>query len=112
MLDDEWRNLVSERFPTRDLNETKVDWDRLKGRLRVGESVTGTVVARAPFGPWIDIGVGFPALMLITEVEGLTPERYKADDWCPIGSTITAVVGIFNEKAFVVRIWQKTPEYA
>jgi hypothetical protein len=55
------------------------------------------VFAKAPFGAWIDIGVGFPALLLIPEIAGLSPKQYQSDDWCPIGSEVTALIRGFND---------------
>jgi ribosomal protein S1 len=107
---DDWGLLLSKYFPARDPAEALPDWEKLKQRLLVGQSVTGTVVARAPFGAWVDIGVGFAALILIPNIAGLTPERYRLDDWCPIGTPITAVVGIYNDQAQKVRLWQVNPE--
>ena len=98
--------LVSARFPPRDPSRIQAEWESLKLRLNVGETVSGTIVAKAPFGAWIDIGFGFPALLLIPHVEGLTPERYRSDEWCPIGSTVTAVVGGFNDRDCQISVWQ------
>ncbi len=82
-------------------------WNVLKQRLSVGECVSGIVVAKAPFGAWVDIGVGFPALLEIITMAGLTPERYRADDWCPVGSEVEAFVGGFRDHAHQVGLWQK-----
>jgi hypothetical protein len=76
--------------------ERNADWDALKRRLTYGHSVAGTVVAKYHFGAWVDLGVGFPALLTITVIAGLTPERYRAGDWCPIGSEVRAFVGGFD----------------
>ncbi len=92
--------LVLERWPVRDKADAQGDWEILKQQLPVGQSVTGTVIAKAPFGAWLDIGVGFPALLLIPNVEGLTPERYRNDQWCPVGSTVRADVGWFDDGKF------------
>jgi hypothetical protein len=75
-------------------------------RLAVGQTVTGTVVAKSPFGAWIDLGVGFPALLEILVMEGLTPERYRADDWCPLGSEVTSFVGGFRDDGHQVGLRQ------
>ena len=51
----DWGRLLSERFPPRDAATARPEWDALKQRLAVGQTVTGTVVAKAPFGAWLDI---------------------------------------------------------
>ena len=63
----------------------------MKQRLAIDESVTGVVFARAHFGAWVDLGVGFPALLEIICIDGMTPERYQSGDWSPIGSEVTAI---------------------
>jgi ribosomal protein S1 len=105
----DWGPRLAERFPRRDGAEAQKEWEALKQLLAIGQSVTGTVVARAPFGAWVDIGVGFPALLEIICMEGMTPDRYRADDWCPLGSSVTATVGSFNNRNRQVGLWQIRP---
>lgn len=81
MMYSDWEQRLSERFPFPDAEEAEREWESLKDRLSPGQSVTGIVVTKAPFGAWLDIGVGFPALLEIVCIAGLTPERYQADDW-------------------------------
>jgi hypothetical protein len=102
----DWGRLLSEHFPTREPAAIEREWTALKRRLSAGETVSGTVVAKAPFGAWIDIGVGFPALLEIILMEGLTPELYRADEWCPLGSEVTAFVGGFRDHAHQIGLWQ------
>ena len=42
----------------------------MKAALVVGQPISGIVVARAPFGVWLDIGVPFPALLLVPDMPG------------------------------------------
>jgi hypothetical protein len=93
-------------FPGHRSPDRAADWEALKQRLAYGRSVTGTVVAKSPFGAWVDIGVGFPALLEIVVIAGLTPERYRAGDWCPVGSEVTAFVGGFRDSSHQVGLWQ------
>lgn len=93
-------------FPGHRSPDRTVDWEELKRRLTYGQTVTGTVVAKSPFGAWVDLGVGFPALLEIVVIAGLTPERYRAGDWCPVGSEITAFVGGFRNGSNQVELWQ------
>jgi hypothetical protein len=109
MLYEDWSRVVEERFPPREPIAVRNEWNALKQRLTSGQSVSGTVLAKAAFGAWLDIGVGFPALLLVPDAAGLTPEAYAADDWCPVGSALTVEVVLFNDDSFVVRVAQGTP---
>jgi ribosomal protein S1 len=104
-----WGRLLSERFPARDPAQAEREWLALQRHVAIGQSVTGTVVTKAPFGAWIDLGIGFPALLEINCIAGLTPEKYRADDWCPIGSEVTAFVGEFRDRGHQVYLWQVRP---
>jgi ribosomal protein S1 len=101
-----WGEVLLERFPPREAAKTEREWEAPKQRLSPGQSVTGVVIAKAHFGAWLDIGVGFPALLEIMSIAGLTPERYQADDWCPVGSEVTAQVGTFSDSSHQVYLWQ------
>ena len=55
----------------------------MRSGLQVGQAVSGTVIARAPFGVWLDIGVCFPALLVVTnmkraQVSWITFNEYPA----------------------------------
>lgn len=107
----DWGRLLSERFPFDEATEAEClrregEWVALQRRLAVGQSVTGTVFAKAPFGAWIDLDVGFPALLEIVCIAGLTPERYRADDWCPIGSQVAAFVSAFKDRGYQIGLMQ------
>jgi hypothetical protein len=104
---DEWPEILARRFPQRDSSQIELEWSLLKDRVAVWQSVTGTVLAKAPFGAWIDIGVGFPSLLLIPEIAGLSPKQYQADEWCPIGSEVTAWVRGFNDPHRQIVLTQK-----
>jgi len=104
-----WDGLLTARFPPGDPEEKRWEWEQVKQQLVVGQTVRGVVVAKAAFGAWLDIDVGFPALLLIPDIAGLTPESYRADDWCAIGSTIAAEVVLFADDKRQIRVSQGTP---
>jgi ribosomal protein S1 len=104
-----WRRSLEEHFPVRDVAVAELEWTALQQRLCVGQCISGLVVAKSHFGAWLDIHVGFPALLLIPDIAGLTPERYHADDWCPVGSTVTAEVVRFNDADKQIRVSQGKP---
>jgi ribosomal protein S1 len=107
----DWGQRLSERFPSRDAAETEKEWAAVKQRITVGDSVTGIVFAKAPYGAWLDVGVGFPALLEIICIAGMTRERYRADDWCPFGTEVTARVGSFNDSSHQIGLWQVKPAW-
>ncbi len=109
MLNNDWRQLLAARFPSRDDLTAQREWASLKPRLLISQTVIGTVVAKAAFGAWLDIGCGFPALLLIPDVAGLTAKAYQDDDCCAADSPITAEVVLFNDSKYVVRVAQGTP---
>jgi transcriptional accessory protein Tex/SPT6 len=104
-----WNRVLSERFPNYESRERDPAWEELKQRFAIGQSVTGTVVARAPFGAWIDLGVGFPGLLEIISMADLTPatpQRYRAGEWCPVGTKVTAFVGSLGDRNHQIGLWQ------
>ncbi len=103
---------MNDRFYAHDAPSAANEWDALKRRLPIDSVVSGTVVAKSHFGAWIDIGVGFPALLEIICIEGLTPQRYQSGEWCPVGSTIRARVLRFRDDAWQVYLWQCKPQAA
>jgi ribosomal protein S1 len=109
MVYDGWGEALEERFPPRDPVAERGDWNALRQRLSVGQPVRGVVVAQAAFGAWLDIGAGFPALLLLPDVAGITPERYAAGEWCPVGSTLDVQVVLFNDPDRKIRVAQGVP---
>jgi predicted RNA-binding protein with RPS1 domain len=76
--------------------------------MSVGDKVTGVVIARAHFGAWIDLDVGFPALLQIIEIlELMMPGAYRAGDWCPVGSVVSASVTGFLESPREIYLSQR-----
>ena len=102
----DWGEILQKRFPGYESAEFDQAWGEVKQRLIVGRSVTGVVVARAPFGAWVDLGVGFPSLLETIRLAGLTPERYQAGDWCPVGSQVTAFVSGFKDAGHQIGLSQ------
>jgi hypothetical protein len=72
-------------------------WEQAKQRFALGMPVSGVIVARYRFGAFLDIDAGFPVLLEIIEIDGLTPEKYRAGDWCPTGARMTAHIMGFRD---------------
>ncbi|WP_165073608.1 S1 RNA-binding domain-containing protein [Paludisphaera rhizosphaerae] len=85
------------------------EWAAVQAQLAVGESVRGPVIARRPFGVFVDIGVGFPALLEVIQFLDARQRRYSLDDYPAIGETITARVVAFNDQNRQVCLTQLTP---
>ena len=82
---------LSQLFPEFRSVERQADWDSLKLRLSPRSRVGGAVVARYPFGVFVDIGAGFPALLLIVRFrEAKHGGDTLIDSFPALGSTIEA----------------------
>jgi ribosomal protein S1 len=104
--------------PTKDLElrfgdfsspEKTPDWELLKTRLPAGSRVSGEVVARYIFGIFLDIGVGFPALLEVIQFEEARRRRYNFEDYPAVGSTVTARVVSFRERVRQIDLTQLDP---
>ena len=67
-------------------------WTQVREGLEVGQLSTGVVVARAPFGVWVDIGVNFPALLLVPNMAGAKDHPIAFDDYPAIGTRLEACI--------------------
>jgi len=85
------------------------EWAAARAGLGVGESVRGRVIARRPFGVFVDIGVGFPALLEVIQFEGARRRRYDLEDYPAVGDTITARVVAINDRNRQVGLTQLNP---
>jgi ribosomal protein S1 len=87
----------------------KGDWERIKSQFSVGERVTGKVVARYPFGVFLDLGVGFPALILVPDFEGACERPYTSMDMYPaVGATVSGSLLLFEDRLRQIRLIQRT----
>lgn len=90
-----WDQDIRNRFPDWKTSEALTRWPQARAKLQVGQLVRGDVIARAPFGVWVDIGIGHPALLLVPEMAGVRERRIVFDDYPAIGEAIEArVVGM------------------
>jgi ribosomal protein S1 len=77
--------------------ERAAAWEVAKGRFVLGSDVEGVVVARFPFGVFVDIDAGFPALILVTRLRRRGDRRpYNSLERFPaIGSAVKARVCVW-----------------
>ncbi|MEM6260433.1 MAG: hypothetical protein AAGI37_19335 [Planctomycetota bacterium] len=64
-------------------------WPEVLRELSVGQAITGKVVARAPFGVWLDIGVSFPALLLVPNMKDAKSRRISFDEYPVLGGQVS-----------------------
>lgn len=59
-----------------------------------GDTITGTVICRRPFGVFLDIGYGSnaAALLLVPEFTDAHIHRYKFDEYPFVGDSVTALI--------------------
>lgn len=85
------------------------EWAVVRSEVGVGESVRGRVIARRPFGVFVDIGVGFPALLEVLQFGDARKRRYRFEDYPAVGDTITARVVAFRDWNRQVALTQLDP---
>ncbi len=88
MIHQNWGELVREHFR-----------NQIPILPKVGDCVNGKVVACAPFGIWLDINCGLPAIL---EIIQLYSQKYKPEEypeWMPeIGDELDAIVVAITNK--------------
>jgi ribosomal protein S1 len=68
-------------------------WEEAESRFVLGSTVQGLVVAQFQFGVFVDIGAGFPALLLVHRMKDAERQPYTSMNRYPtIGSAIEARV--------------------
>ncbi len=78
------------------MNPEEKNWNDVKARYMTGQEVEGRVVHKAPFGDFVDIGAGFPALLEIIQMPEPPPGQ-SAADLNPVGSAVKARIASFEE---------------
>lgn len=83
-------------------------WDEVKARYPVGAEVDGTATWVAPFGVFVDLGIGFAGLMLLPEC-GL--ERcQQTSDVFRVGDAIWARVLCHNDERQQISLKRRAQE--
>ncbi len=57
------------------------------------------MIARAPFGVWLDINADYPALLLVPEMRGAKERRITFEDYPAIGEVVEARIIALGEIA-------------
>jgi hypothetical protein len=83
-----WDEDIRARFPRWGTEAALIYWPQIRAGLEVGQLARGIVIARAPFGVWLDIGVGQPALLLVPEMREAKVRRLSFEDYPQIGEPV------------------------
>lgn len=84
-------------------------WLKAKSTHPLGSLVRGKVVLCAHFGLFLDIGAGFPVLLLIHRFADADPSREWTEYCPPVGSEIEGRVIVHNDPARQIAITQRPP---
>lgn len=87
-----WEEDIRARFPDWGTDAVLARWSAIRSCLSIGQLVRGEVIARAPFGVWVDVAAGHPALLLVPEMTGARERRIMFEDYPALGSTVEARV--------------------
>lgn len=91
-------NVLRDVFGDYESPQRSEDWERVKTTVAVGAEVTGKVLVRVKFGVFLDIGVGFPALIRVPDLKDADVKPYTSLDMYPApGSNISGVVLWFDD---------------
>ncbi len=79
-----WGKDILARFPDWGSDAALARWPEVR-----------QVIARAPFGVWVDIDAGHPALLLVPEMAEARERCIGFEDYPPIGAMVEArIVGL------------------
>lgn len=92
-----WRADIKSRFPDWQTDALIERWPTIRETLSIGQSVSGEVIARAPFGVWLDINVGQPALLLVVNMKDAGVRRIAFDDYPQKGEVVAARINALGE---------------
>lgn len=83
-----WLTELRTRFPDWNTDSANHRWGSVRASLRIGQVISGEVVARAPFGVWLDIGASFPALLLVPNMSAARLKRIRFEEYPDIGTIV------------------------
>jgi len=101
-------NKLSESFGDYQSTVMNHKWEQVKMTLKQGMEVRGKVIARVPFGIFLDIDVGFPALIRVIDLKNADEKPYTSMEMHPLsGSNATGIVVGFNERNRQIDLTQR-----
>jgi small subunit ribosomal protein S1 len=81
------------------------DWDEVKRLLAIGTDVEGVVTRVAPFGVFVDLGVGFDGVLEVPQMAGTN--RKRIEDYPAVGARVTAKVITHQDRNKQVYLTQR-----
>jgi hypothetical protein len=105
----DWVADIRAVFPDWQTDAAVARWVKTRALLDVGQKVTGNVIARAPFGVWLDIGVNQPALLLVVNMVGANTRPISFDDYPQKATELSACIGALGDKG-QIGLTQQNPD--
>jgi hypothetical protein len=96
-----WDDDIRARFPDWGTDAALARWPDVRARLAIGQTVRGEVIARAPFGVWLNIDVGHPALLLVPEMAGARDRPIRFEEYSPLGVVVEARIVWLGDRAAI-----------
>jgi transcriptional accessory protein Tex/SPT6 len=106
-MSDSWGTDLRARFPDWLTPEALARWPENKTRLRIGQTIQGVVVARAPFGVWLDVDVGHPARLLVPDMAGAQIKPIRFFDYPQLGETVEVTVIFLDDRRAEIDVSQR-----
>lgn len=103
---------LEQSFPGYKSIESTEAWNKLKEKYPLGTAIRGTVVLQEDFGIFIDIGEGFPCLILLTKLWDSHFNRHinGKDDFPPIGKNVIGVIYVYGDEQRQIGVTQLEKE--
>ena len=93
-----WNDDVRAIFPDWYTTSALDRWTGVRASLSVGQDVIGTVIARAEFGVWVDIGTTFPALLLVVNMADAHIKRISFEEYPLKGSIVSGRINALGDR--------------
>jgi len=95
---------IEKAFPDYRSSKNKEKWNEYKADIKLGSELSGVIVLKFDFGFMIDIGLPFPAIMLLC--------RFKSEvSTFKVGDLINGSVYVFDNVKNQIGITQNGHEY-
>ncbi len=86
-------------------------WETTMQQLVLGSTVSGIVVSQEQFGVFLDIGVAFPALILVPKLKDADKIRYTSVETYPaVGTRVQGRIYVFVDDMRQIGITQLAKE--
>ena len=104
-----WQDDIRALFPEWGRSEPNVRWPEVRAGLQLKQVVRGQVIARAPFRVWIDIGIGFPALLLVPNMRGAKLRPITFENYPALGTLVEGCINALGNGG-EIGVTQERPE--